>query len=273
MKIKEIKAKSILTKSGLGADFVINPYLGCGHGCKYCYARFMKRFSGHPEPWGEFVDVKINAPELVAQYYNTEQLKNKSVIIGSVCDPYQPIEKKYKLTRKILQKLIPLKPQLDILTKSDLILREFDLLKKFKNLRVAISLSMIDDKKRGLLETDTPKAKERFTALKKLNQEGIKTTLFISPILPELTEWKEMVKKTKNYVSKYWFENLNFYPSIRDNIYSFLRKIDPKLVQKYKDIYFGKDDYWDKVENEIKDFCQKQGVNYKIYFHHTKRNA
>lgn len=120
MKIKEIKAKSIIVKSNLPeGDFVINPYTGCSHGCLYCYARFMKRFTNHPEPWGEFVDVKINAPDLIPE--DTDKYKDRSITIGSVTDPYLPLEAKYKLTRRILEKLIPLQPRLDIITKSDLV--------------------------------------------------------------------------------------------------------------------------------------------------------
>jgi len=65
LKIREIKTKSIITKSGLDVDYVINPYVGCLHGCIYCYARFMKRFTNHHERWGKFLDVKVNAPELI----------------------------------------------------------------------------------------------------------------------------------------------------------------------------------------------------------------
>lgn len=86
--VKEIHAKSIISKSNLpGADYVINPYTGCGHGCAYCYARFMKRFSGHDEPWGTFVDIKRNGPELTAA--KPEKYKGKSILISSVTDPYQ----------------------------------------------------------------------------------------------------------------------------------------------------------------------------------------
>ena len=109
MKIKEIRAKSIIVKSNLPeGDFVINPYVGCQHGCKYCYVRFMKRFTGHQESWGNFVDVKINAAELIPE--NTNKYRSKIITIGSVTDPYQLIEKKYKLTRQILKKLMPLQP-------------------------------------------------------------------------------------------------------------------------------------------------------------------
>lgn len=143
MRIKEIKAKSIISESGLpGSDFVINPYIGCVHGCIYCYAVFMKRFTNHVEPWGKFLDVKVNAGDLVPK---TMKCKHKSIFISSVCDPYQPAEKKYRLMRKILPKLIDLEPDLCILTKSDLVLRDIDLIKRFNNCEVGFSLSCLDE--------------------------------------------------------------------------------------------------------------------------------
>jgi DNA repair photolyase len=92
MKIREIKAKNILSKSQV-YDYALNPYVGCQHACVYCYARFMKRFTGHKERWGEFVDVKINAPELLA--FEVRKKKVGRVWISGVCDPYQPLEKSY----------------------------------------------------------------------------------------------------------------------------------------------------------------------------------
>ena len=89
MKIKEITAKSILSKSQV-SDYAVNPYVGCQHACVYCYAKFMKRFTGHREAWGEFVDVKINAPELLAR--EVAKKKVGRVWISGVCDPYQPLE-------------------------------------------------------------------------------------------------------------------------------------------------------------------------------------
>jgi DNA repair photolyase len=264
MKVKEIMAKSIITKSGLpDADFVINPYIGCAHGCKYCYARFMKRFTGHKEPWGAFVDVKINAPDLIAKKGKFRD----SIIIGSVTDPYQPLEKKYELTRKILEKLLALQPDLCILTKSDMITRDIDLLKQFQHLTAAISLSMLDENLRRQLEPGAFSKDKRFGALKKLHKAGIKTVLFISPIFPEITDWKAIVEKTHLYVDEYWFENLNLYPSIGKNIYSFLRKNRPDLVAKYQEIYSGSD-YWSAKEKEIRNFCTKNRIKFKIYFHH-----
>jgi DNA repair photolyase len=270
LKIKEIKVKSIITKSGLPeCDFVINPYVGCMHGCKYCYARFMKRFTGHKEVWGSFVDVKINASELIPE--DAEKYKDKSITIGSVTDPYQPIEIRYRLTRKILEKLLPLQPHLDLMTKSHLVVRDIDLFKQFKDCTIAISLSILDDKIRKELESLASPVNKRIKALEKLHKAGIKTVLFISPIFPEITDWEAIISKTKSFVDEYWFENLNFYPSIRNDVYKFLRKYKSQLVQKYKEIYTNGNDYWIIEERRIREFCEKNKIVYRIYFHHRKK--
>lgn len=268
MKIKEIKAKSIITKSGLpDSDFVINPYIGCMHSCIYCYARFMKRFTGHIEPWGEFVDIKINAPDLIPK--DTNKYKDKSITIGSVTDPYQPIERKYRITRKILERLIPLQPHLGLMTKSDLVVRDIDLFKQFKDCIVALSLSVLDDKIRKELEPLSSSPSKRINALKEVHKNRIPTALFISPIFPEITDWKKIINKTKSFVDEYWFENLNLYPSIKREIYRFLKKNKPGLIEKYKNIYSKNSNHWDIEERNIKEFCKKNKINCRIYFHHN----
>jgi len=267
MEIKEVKAKTIITKTKLGGDYVINPYTGCQHGCKYCYAKFMKRFTGHKEPWGDFVDVKINAADLIPE--DTDKYRDKYILIGSVTDPYQPIESKYELTRKILEKLLPLQPHLSILTKSDLIVRDIDLIKQFKDCTVAISLSMLDERFRRQLEPVPPEAGRKFKALKKLHDSGITTVLFISPIFPGFTEWKEMVKETKSFVDEYWFENLNLYPSIAGEVYKFLKKNKPELAEEYREIYSGHEEgYWHGVEDDIRGFCLENNLECQVYFHY-----
>jgi len=266
MKIREIKVKSILTKTKLGADFAINPYVGCAHACIYCYARFIKKFTGHKEPWGSFIDIKMNAPDLIPK--NKNKFKNKSILFGSVTDPYNPFEKKYKITRKILEKLISLQPRIDIITKSNLVLRDIDLLKKFKNLTVVVSLSFLDEKIKKQLEPLASSIKKRIKLIKKLHENKIKTVVFISPIFPEITDWKKVVAKTKIFTKEYWFENLNLYFTIRNNIFDFLKRNCPNLVEEYQEIYSDKNDYWLNEKRKIKKFCNKKNINCKIYFHH-----
>lgn len=267
LKVQEIKAKLSIVKSNLpDGDFVINPYTGCSHNCLYCYARFMKRFTGHNEPWGSFVDVKINAPDLIP--LNTDKYKNKCITMSSVTDPYQPMEAKYQLTRKILEKLIPLQPDLDILTKSNLILRDIDLIKQFKDCITVFSLSLLNENIKKALEPGTVSIVKRIEALKTMHESKIKTAVFISPIFPTITDWRAIIEATCEFADEYWFENLNLYPSIRDQVYGFLRNYNPQLISKYREIYSGKSDYWHQTKKEISDFCQINRLNYKIYFHH-----
>lgn len=264
MKIREIKAKSIMVKSAIpGSDFVINPYTGCMHGCVYCYARFMKRFTDHKELWGRFVDVKVNGPELVP-----EKWKGGSILLSSVTDPYQPLEMKYEITRKILEKLVSFQPDLCVLTKSDLVLRDVDILKRFRRCMVGFSVSVMDENIRREVEIGAPTVERRVDALRMLKESGLRNFLFISPILPEVTDWKEIISRTKDFVDEFWFENLNVKGDNWPYIKSWLKSRYPHLLEKYERIYFTRNDYWRGVEKDIKIFCEKNGLEYKIYFHH-----
>jgi len=146
VQIQEIDVKSVMTKSNLPvADYSVNPYVGCAHGCKYCYASFMKRFTNHPEPWGSFVDVKY-WPEI----RKPEKYAGKEAFIGSVTDPYQPCEAKYRRTRAFLEQLQGSGISVSIATKSDLVLRDLDLIKTFPNARVSWSINTLDERYRGI---------------------------------------------------------------------------------------------------------------------------
>jgi len=269
MKLKEITARSIITKSNLpDADFVINPYVGCMHACIYCYASFMKRFTGHLEPWGEFVDVKINALELIPE--KSSKYKGKSIFLSSVTDPYLSFERKYELTRKILKKLIPLEPNLGIQTKSDLIVRDIDLLKQFKNCEAGLTITTTNDDIRKEAEPFTSSISNRIRALKEMKEAGIKTYVFIGPIFPFLTDWRDVISKTKNFTDFYMLENLNVKGSIWNNIKFWLERKYPELIEEYEKIYFSKNNFWEDMEKEIKKYCSDDNIDCRIYFHHGK---
>ena len=139
--IKEIQVKSILTKSNLPiSDFSVNPYVSCIHACKYCYASFMKRFTNHAEDWGDFLDVKFWTP-----IKNPAKYRGKELFFGSVTDPYNPQEETFKRTRALLKELLGSGIKLSIQTKSDLVLRDIDLIKTFPNARVGFSINTLDE--------------------------------------------------------------------------------------------------------------------------------
>jgi DNA repair photolyase len=181
--IREIAARSVLSKSGIpGIDYCVNPYTGCAHACRYCYATFMKRFTGHSEGWGTFVDVKVNAPQLLAR--QLRRARPGTIMLSSVTDPYQPVEARYKVTRSCLEALAPYPVEVHMLTKSPLVLRDVDVLKKLRSVSVGITITTDDDRVRRLFEPQAPPIARRLRALKELRQQGIPTYAFVGPLLP-----------------------------------------------------------------------------------------
>jgi len=197
MNVKEIQSKTILSTSKV-YDYVINPYVGCQHACSYCYARFMKRFSGHKEPWGEFVDVKVNASELLAREI-TRKRKDR-VWVSGVCDPYQPLEGKYQLTRQCLELLVENDWPVTVQTRSPLCLRDLDILTRGKSFEVGLSVTTADDGIRKLFEPNAPSIKERVRALGELHQAGVRTYAMIAPILPHAESLAEELVGKVDYV-------------------------------------------------------------------------
>jgi DNA repair photolyase len=181
MIVREILAKSVLSASKI-YDYAVNPYAGCAHSCSYCYARFMKRFTGHSEPWGEFVDVKINAPELLATEIRRKALG--TVWVSGVCDPYQPVEAEYRLTRQCIEIIAGNAWPLVVQTRSPLVVRDVDILASAPDVEVGLSVTTADDSVRRLFEPKAPPIPARVEALARLHDAGVKTFAMIAPLLP-----------------------------------------------------------------------------------------
>ena len=183
MKTKVVEVPDYLTKSNLpSSDYVINPYVGCTNACKYCYASFMKRFTGYTENWGEFIDIKKCEKNI-----NLKKISGKNVFLSSVTDCYNELESKYMVTRKILTKLMGSDCHLSISTKSKLILRDIELLKTIKDVTVSISINTLNEKFKDDMDRASS-IKDRIYTLRKLHESGIKAVLFMSPIFPYITE-------------------------------------------------------------------------------------
>jgi DNA repair photolyase len=225
MKIREILAKTILSKSKI-FDWTINPYIGCQYGCTYCYARFIKRFTGHKEEWGEFIDVRINAPKMLEKEIKKKEKGN--VWISGICDPYQPIEGKYQLTRKCLEILLKYQWSVTIQTKSPLVLKDLDLLKKFKEIEVGFTITTSEDDVRKIFEPKAPPIQERIRALEKIHNEGIKTFAMVAPVLPGA---KELFQKLKGKVDYVILDRMNYHYA--DWVY---QKYNFKKTQNLKEL-------------------------------------
>lgn len=266
MTIKEIEVKDIATKSNLPvSDYVINPYVGCPHGCKYCYASFMKRFTGHKEEWGTFIDIKRCSKKL-----SEKKLEHKRIFLSSVTDCYNPYEKEYQLTRNILEQLANIDCYLSISTKSSLILRDIDLLKKMEHLEVAISINTLEENFRADMDSASS-IEERLETLKTLHENGISTILFMSPIFPYITDFKKIIEVSKEYVDKYWFENLNLRGSYKLTILNYIKKNYPEYLSDYQEIYQrGNKKYWEDLSEQIEKYCKKEKISYTNFFYHEK---
>ncbi|MCL2253920.1 MAG: radical SAM protein [Lachnospiraceae bacterium] len=266
VKLNELTCKNILTKSKLpDADYVINPYVGCTHKCIYCYAEFMKRFTKHSEEWGCFLDVKNGYVKL-----KTGDLSDKTVLISSVTDAYNPFEKKYEKMREILSTLIESDIRIDILTKSSLVVRDIDLLSKLKHIKIGFSINTLDDDFRKKTEPGAGSIGERIVALKKLKECGIETYAFVGPIFPEISNIELIVESLYKYVDNFYFENLNLRGTYKQRVMDFIGIEFPHLINLYENIYNRKImSYWVETEKNIEKIFGTR-MNYKCYFYHDK---
>jgi DNA repair photolyase len=204
--------------------------------------------TGHTEAWGEFVDVKINAPDLLRKEIRKKRKKG-NVWISGVCDPYQPLESTYRLTRQCLEILIESQWPIVIQTRSPLVLRDIDILKNVSNLdlfqdapdiEVGFSIPTADDSIRKLFEPHAPSIAHRVAALDQLHQAGIRTYAMIAPILPgaeglgELLQGKidRMLIDRMNYHYADWvFKKYGLEEALSP---SFFRKVEDALTEASK---------------------------------------
>ena len=230
--IGDVETKSIMTRSSLPVGgYSVNPYVGCTHGCKYCYASFMKRFTGHTEPWGTFLDVK-HWPEI----RNPQKYRGQRVVIGSVTDGYLPQEERFRNTRRLLEQLRGSGAELLICTKSDLVVRDLDLLKELGKVTVSWSVNTLDEDFRA----DMDKAvsiQRRLDAMKQVYDAGIRTVCFISPVFPGITDFEAIFRRVKDRCDLVWLENLNLRGGFKGEILDYIGKKYPHLAPLYHAIY------------------------------------
>ncbi|HIT34621.1 MAG TPA: radical SAM mobile pair protein B [Candidatus Faecousia intestinigallinarum] len=258
--IQAIEVKSILSKSNLPVcEYSVNPYVGCTHGCRYCYASFMKRFTGHTEPWGTFLDVKL-WPEIK----NPRKYAGKELFIGSVTDPYLPQEEIYGRTRALLEQLQGSGVKLSIATKSDLILRDLDLIKTFPDARVSWSVNTLDENFKQDMDNAVSIAR-RLAAMEAFHRAGIRTTCFVSPIFPGITDVKAIIQRAKALCNLIWLENLNLRGSYKAVIMDYIKEKYPALLPLYQDIYNrGNRSYWELLDAELKAYSTEIGLDYVV---------
>ena len=193
----------------------------------------MRRYSGHKEAWGDFVDAKINASEVLKK--QLDKAKKGTVWISSVCDPYQPLEAKYELTRRCLKELVKKQFPVNIQTKSKLVLRDLDLFQEFEEMDVGFTITTDDERMTKLFEPNATPVKERLTALEKIHSLGIKTFAFVGPLLPGNPE--KLIEKLEGKVDNIYIDKMNYIYSIKGFYHKLglQRETTDKFFHEYKE--------------------------------------
>ena len=255
IKIDRVTTKSVMTKSNtpLGG-YSVNPYVGCPHACKYCYASFMKRFTGHTEDWGTFMDVK-DWPVIT----NPKKYAGQKVIIGTVTDGYNPLEERYRKTRQLLTELKDSGADILICTKSDLVLRDMDLLMEInrKNrLTVSWSVNTLDEEFKNDMDAAVS-IERRLAAMKQVYDAGIRTVCFISPVFPGLTDIEAIFHRAKDQCDLIWLENLNLRGGFKADIMNYIAEKHPESFPLYEMIYNKKDrSYFRMLEQKAEEMAR-----------------
>ena len=234
--IRKVNVRQIVSKSSLPAcEYSANPYTGCTHACAYCYASFMKRFVPHSEEWGQFLDVKYWPP-----IENPQRYSGREIFISSVTDPYNPQEAEFKRTRALLEELKDSGARLSISTKSDLILRDIELIAGFDEPRISFSINTLDETFRSDMDRAVS-IKRRLEAMKLFHERGIRTTCFISPIFPNLRG------------------------AFRPVIMKYISQKHPELYPLYERIYTRHDlSYWQELDRQTAALAARLGLEYRI---------
>jgi DNA repair photolyase len=241
LSLTEKTAKSILNKSKV-FDYCLNPYTGCSHRCRYCYAAlFMPRYSGHSEPRGQWVEAKTNAPDLLRR--QLVRARPGTIWIASVCDAYQPAEVKYQLTRKCLAEISRFDFPVFIQTKSDLVLRDLDLLQNLKEAEIGFSIATDSDRVASLFEPGAPSISRRLKALEKIKKSNFRTFAFVGPILPQ--DPVRLISLLGGLVDKLFIVRLNY------------RGYFIKFYRQHGLEAYAADNYFDQIKAELKAASQK----------------
>ena len=269
LRVREVTVKSIISPSKL-ATYCLNPYAGCQHGCIYCYARFATRFSHPKEEWGSFVDVRINARQLIEK--EAARKRPGRVFISSVSDGWQPLEEKYRLTRQCLEILLQYNYAINAQTKSALVERDFDLFKGHPDVELGMTLTTIDPKVAALFEPEASTPRERIEVLNRANELGIHTFVFLGPLLPYISDRGKGLGDLLDTVTKinphyFLVDRLNPRYGMWATVSATLAEHDPKLVPEYRKILYGRETrewYSRELRQRVGAEAQRRGLANKM---------
>jgi DNA repair photolyase len=263
MKISVCSHRPILEPCALdNIDFQVDSYVGCEHFCYYCYA--LK----HAETnWKEEIRIHRNISEQLCE--ELEKISPQTIYMGYRTDPYQPCEVDYRQTREVLKLLVEKGFSASILTKSDLFLRDVDLLQRMESARISISTAFTDESVRQLFESKTKDTEARIEALRCMKEAGLQTSALICPIIPYVTDAIALVEKLAPITDTIWIYGLSIENREGPNwkyIQDILVKHFPGEYEQIESVIFDKaHSYWTNLRQELQHIMLDQGLCLKIH--------
>ena len=266
--VRETVCKTILNRSGV-SDYSLNCYTGCTHACVYCYARFMQRFHPHDEPWGAFVDVKVNAVEVLKR--QLRRAPPGSVFVSSACDGWQPVEAQWRLTRRCCELLLEHGFALHVLTKSGLVLRDLDVFAG-RPIQVGITLTTLDERLRRLWEPAAASIEERLRVVEAARGAGLQTSVMLGPLLPFLSDSPAAIDAlleaaADRGIDRIWVDALNPRPRVWPAVAELLREKFPELLQPYRKILFdqpSREKYLTELRSRIQAAARRRSLGERV---------
>ncbi len=265
---RKVECKSLLNKSGID-DYAVNCYSGCSHGCVYCYARFVTRFTHPHEPWGSFVDIKENAVQVLAKEVKKRRVGN--VMLSSVCDAWQPVESKALLTRQCIELLVQYRFPIRSLTKNVLAARDLDLL-KLGDVNFGSTITTLNPQLAKLFEPGASPPYARLELLQTAKSKGLKTYAFLGPLVPFLSDTErnitDLLKAVKDIGADYFYiDKLNMRYGVWPDLLKLLKEHYPTLIPEYRKIFYDdetKTAYTDKLSASVNALANKFGMADKM---------
>lgn len=239
--VRETPCRTILNRSSI-SDYSLNCYTGCAHACVYCYARFMQRFHPHPEAWGEFVDVKVNAVEVLRR--QLKRAKPGDVFMSSACDGWQPVEAERRLTQRCCRALLERGFRINILTKSALVIGDLPALTGGPGrVRVGVTVTTLDEKLRREWEPNCASVEDRWVVIARAKELGFETSVMFGPLLPFLSDGQASIdalfrRAAEAGVDSVWTDALNPRPKVWPAVAGLLERRYPGLKEAYRQVLF-----------------------------------
>jgi DNA repair photolyase len=272
--VREIQSKSAINRvQGMPFGWSINPYRGCRHACVYCYARPTHEYlgMGTGEEFQEVIFAKVNAPELVRRELGRPSWRGDAVVIGTATDPYQQAESRYQITRRILEAFRDFRNPVSITTKSPMVLRDVEVLADLARdvpVTVHFTVTTMDETLWRKIEPTTAKPKKRLEAMRALRERGIRSGIFLSPVLPGITDdaahLEAVIAAAAEHGADFIFSQaLRLGPGISEYYLPWLEKEFPELESRYRQLYRRNSPpgvYADAVGRKVRELKRTYGI-------------